>query len=286
MNKKLTFSFSKYSKTIELNWSRVGFIIWDLNGTLAPEDPAAAEITEHATLMLFREFFKDQGLHLGVEEISALCENVLSGKNPADHPLFEYGRAQGIDMGALSHPYYANLHQDIMIDLAHMYDAPAYCKDTARSMAHFSPIRRQFVMTHATENWIRYVLERMKLPGLHDSSRIYSIRDLPGRKDERPEAYEHICAQHGLDPSDGLVVDNDISKLAMAASAGCQVVLIDPERKTENHIPSFLSAVFKDIRHLAQHFQIYLTHLPEDFPDKQEINRRDPELLNLPGWVA
>lgn len=258
-----------------LNWSKVSFIIWDLDGTLSPESPVTEKITTEAFTMVFREFLEDQGVLLDPEDLIALTNDDEAGKKFEDRALVR-AMSDYVDVSQFLTPdYHSRLH-DAMISLAQMHGLPEYCDQTYNALRHLAPIRKQYILTHSSKQWTDFVIEQMQLPGFEDDHHIYDYERVGYKsKAAGPDPFLQVCEEHNLNPEFGLFVDNSPDNLVAAARIGLQTILVlgdnDPVRSTL----SFINGQVRSAAEIGHQYRVHAALQPEHQPDKSEINKRE-----------
>lgn len=282
MTFKLQKNFQFHTMSGRLNWNRVGFIIWDLNGTLVPDIDSSSAITNQALATAFSEALKQK--HFPVSWNFLLGLAAMSERQTGDPEtgLFNsFGSL--IDCNTSFDPKFHRRYHDAMVELAAQNNLPEFCPERQNALEPLTVFKRQYVLTNSSRAWARHNLERIALPGLDAESHLYDFERVGHRhKSESADPVLQICAEHNLNPEFGLMVDNSSANLRPAYDAGLQTVWIGGYSSGQTPLPKWVSGQFEDVPHLARHFRSFMAMQPEHQLTKEEINARAPSVRNGP----
>ena len=271
---KLSSVFMFDGVTKDLDWNKVSFIIWDLDGVLCPDDDVADEITVIALNKVFGQFLADQGLDVDPDFLNYLANQVDTSERFEDKPLFKAFEDQ-VDISQFMTPeYHAKVHE-ALIETARSYGLPAYCEQTVQALGHLDPIQQQYILTHSSKLWAEYVLGQLRLPGFQTQDNVYDYERVGFKsKADGPQAFLQICEEHGLDPSRGLFIDNTYLNLIKASELGFQTILILNEKDPLPADTAHVTAQFKSAMAVGDHYRLAERHQHEDQLSKAEIEAR------------
>lgn len=280
MTTKLQKNFRSHAMSGRLNWNKVGFIIWDLNGTLVPDIDSSSAITNKALATVFFEALKQRDFPVSWNFLLGLAAMSERQTGEPETALFNtFGSLINCDTSF--DPKFHRRFHDVMVELAAQNNLPKFCPDRQNALEPLKVFKRQYVLTNSSRSWARHNLERVALPGFDAESHLYDFERVGHRhKSESADPVLQICAEHDLNPEFGLMVDNSSANLRPAYDAGLQTVLIGGDSSARTPLPKWVFSQFEDVPHLARHFQTFMAMQPEHQLTKEEINARVPSVRN------